>query len=118
MPLSSSWVHSHSSASPSLLLTTCSLSFPARNSDLWSFMDSMKQMEDRFNWWAGYDYVFLNDEPFDDAFKEHTQRLTNAKCHYGVIENDHWNQPDWIDEDKATAAREVTTFSRDSFPFG
>ncbi|KAJ9104391.1 hypothetical protein QFC20_004527 [Naganishia adeliensis] len=78
----------------------------ARNSDLWSFMDSMKQMEDRFNWWAGYDYVFLNDEPFDDAFKEHTQRLTNAKCHYGVIENDHWNQPDWIDEDKATAARE------------
>jgi hypothetical protein len=35
----------------------------------------MKQMEDRFNWWAGYDYVFLNDEPFDDTFKEHTQRL-------------------------------------------
>ncbi|GHJ86821.1 hypothetical protein NliqN6_3223 [Naganishia liquefaciens] len=78
----------------------------ARNSDLWSFADSMKQMEDRFNWWAGYDYVFLNDEPFDDAFKEHTQRLTNSKCHYGLIEHDHWHQPDWIDEEKATAARE------------
>lgn len=22
----------------------------------------MKQMEDRFNHWAGYDYVFLNDD--------------------------------------------------------
>lgn len=71
----------------------------------------MKQMEDRFNWWAGYDYVFLNDEPFDDAFKEHTQRLTNAKCHYGLIEHDHWHQPDWIDEEKATAAREVSILS-------
>lgn len=34
----------------------------ARNSDLWPFLDSMKQMEDRFNHWAGYDYVFLNEE--------------------------------------------------------
>jgi len=34
----------------------------ARNSDLWPFLESMKQMEDRFNHWAHYDYVFLNDE--------------------------------------------------------
>ena len=79
----------------------------ARNSDLWEIASSIKQHEDRFNWWANYDYVFLNEEPFDDEFKEHTQRLTNAKCHYGLIEHDHWYQPDWIDEEKATAAREV-----------
>jgi hypothetical protein len=42
----------------------------ARNSDLWALTDSMKQMEDRFNHWAGYDWVFLNDEPFDDVFKK------------------------------------------------
>ncbi|KAJ9127538.1 Glycolipid 2-alpha-mannosyltransferase 1 [Naganishia onofrii] len=77
-----------------------------RNSDLWEIASSIKQHEDRFNWWANYDYVFLNEEPFDDEFKEHTQRLTNAKCHYGLIEHDHWYQPDWIDEEKATAARE------------
>lgn len=40
----------------------CMLTLTARNSDLWSFVESMKQMEDRFNHWAGYDYVFLNDE--------------------------------------------------------
>lgn len=34
----------------------------ARNSDLWPFLDSMRQMEDRFNHWAKYDYVFLNEE--------------------------------------------------------
>ena len=34
----------------------------ARNDDLWPFLESMKQMEDRFNHWAGYDYVFLNEE--------------------------------------------------------
>lgn len=78
----------------------------ARNSDLWSFLDSMKQMEDRFNHWAGYDYVFLNEEPFDDVFKQYTQALTNSKCHYGLIEHDEWFQPDWIDEQKATEARE------------
>jgi len=43
----------------------------ARNSDLWSMLESMKQMEDRFNHWAGYDWVFLNDEPFDDIFKQY-----------------------------------------------
>jgi hypothetical protein len=47
----------------------------ARNSDLWSMLESMKQMEDRFNHWAGYDWVFLNDEPFDDIFKQYVTQL-------------------------------------------
>lgn len=42
----------------------------ARNSDLWALLESMKQMEDRFNHWAGYDWVFLNDEPFDEVFRK------------------------------------------------
>ncbi|WVW83027.1 hypothetical protein I302_105044 [Kwoniella bestiolae CBS 10118] len=78
----------------------------ARNSDLWPFLDSMRQMEDRFNHWAKYDYVFLNDDDFSDEFKRYTQSMTKAKCHYGKIEPDHWHQPEWIDEEKATKARE------------
>ncbi|WVR05196.1 hypothetical protein IAU60_002208 [Kwoniella sp. DSM 27419] len=78
----------------------------ARNSDLWPFLESMRQMEDRFNHWAQYDYVFLNEEDFSDEFKRYTQSQTKAKCHYGKIEPEHWYQPDWIDEDKATKARE------------
>ncbi|ORY27183.1 putative alpha-1,2-mannosyltransferase [Naematelia encephala] len=78
----------------------------ARNSDLWPFLDSMRQMEDRFNHWAQYDYVFLNEEDFSDEFKRYTSSMTTANCYYGKIEHDHWYQPDWIDEDKATKARE------------
>ena len=31
--------------------------------------------------------------------------LTDAPVHFGVIPHDDWFQPDWIDEEKATAAR-------------
>ena len=50
----------------------------ARNSDLWSMLESMKQMEDRFNHWAGYDWVFLNDEPFDDIFKQYVSLVVSS----------------------------------------
>ena len=32
--------------------------------------------------------------------------LTDAPVHFGLIPHDHWYQPDWIDEEKATAARD------------
>ncbi|CED85436.1 glycosyltransferase family 15 protein [Phaffia rhodozyma] len=78
----------------------------ARNSDLWSLADSIKQMERAFNHWANYPYVFLNEEPFSEEFKQYTQGLTKARCSYGLIEPDHWRQPSWINEEKASAARE------------
>ncbi|WVF72198.1 hypothetical protein IAT40_007010 [Kwoniella sp. CBS 6097] len=78
----------------------------ARNSDLWELLSSIRQMEDRFNHWAKYEYVFLNDEEFSEEFKRYTQSMTKSKCHYGKIDPEHWYQPDWIDEDKATKARE------------
>ncbi|KAJ9127537.1 hypothetical protein QFC24_000946 [Naganishia onofrii] len=79
-----------------------------RNSELWDIVSSIRQLEDRFNWWANYDYVFLNDEPFDEKFKTYTRKLTKANCQYGLIEPSQWKQPEWIDEEKARAAREVS----------
>jgi len=32
--------------------------------------------------------------------------LTDAIVEFGVIPHDHWYQPEWIDEEKASAARE------------
>lgn len=52
-------------------------------------------MESYFNHWAGYDWLFLNEEPFTEEFKKYTQALTNSKCHYGLIPAEHWFQPDW-----------------------
>ncbi|CED85435.1 glycosyltransferase family 15 protein [Phaffia rhodozyma] len=78
----------------------------ARNSDLWDIIPSIQQMEDRFNWWAGYDWVFLNDQEFSEEFKKYTQQIVSTTAHYGLISPEEWNQPDWIDENKAAAARD------------
>lgn len=43
----------------------------ARNSDLPGILESVKQMEDRFNKKFGYPYVFLNEEDFSDDFKKY-----------------------------------------------
>ena len=32
--------------------------------------------------------------------------LTDAEVQFGLIPNDHWVQPNWINETKASAARE------------
>jgi len=67
----------------------------------------MKQMEDRFNKQYDYPYVFLNEEPFSDQFKKETTEITGSPTYYGFIPHDHWFQPDWIDEEKASAARKA-----------
>lgn len=42
----------------------------ARNGDLPGILESIKQMEDRFNKKFKYPYVFLNEEEFSDDFKK------------------------------------------------
>ncbi|EPE07004.1 alpha- mannosyltransferase ktr1 [Ophiostoma piceae UAMH 11346] len=78
----------------------------ARNSDVWEVARSIRQVEDRFNKRYHYDWVFLNDKPFDDEFKKVTSSLISGKTHYGIIPEEHWSFPDHIDLDKAKAVRE------------
>lgn len=62
---------------------------------------------DRFNKRYNYPYVFLNDEPFTDEFKKYTSAIASSSCTYGQIPANQWGeQPDWIDQGKAKAARE------------
>lgn len=78
----------------------------ARNSDLWEIVKSIRQVEDRFNRKYGYDWVFLNDKPFDETFKKVTTALISGKTHYGEIPHEHWSFPDFIDQEKARKVRE------------
>lgn len=78
----------------------------ARNSDIWEIARSIRQVEDRFNRNYNYPWVFLNDKPFDDDFKKVTTSLVSGKTYYGVIGEEHWSFPSWIDQDKARATRE------------
>ncbi|KAK5988100.1 Alpha-1,2 mannosyltransferase KTR1 [Cladobotryum mycophilum] len=78
----------------------------ARNSDVWDIAGSIQQVEDRFNRRFNYDWVFLNDQPFDETFKKVTTSLVSGKTHYGLIPKEHWSFPEWIDQDKAKKVRE------------
>lgn len=78
----------------------------ARNTDIWSIAESIRQVEDRFNRRYNYDWVFLNDKPFDEQFKKVTSSLVSGQTHYGQIPQEHWSFPEWIDQDKARKVRE------------
>lgn len=78
----------------------------ARNTDIWEIARSIRQVEDRFNRNYHYDWVFLNDKPFDDTFKKVTSALVSGNTHYGEIKEEHWSFPPWIDQDKARKVRE------------
>ncbi|KAI5463476.1 glycosyltransferase family 15 protein [Mariannaea sp. PMI_226] len=78
----------------------------ARNSDIWDIAESIRQVEDRFNRRYNYDWVFLNDQPFDEEFKKITTSLVSGKTSYGLIAEEHWSFPEWIDQEKAKRVRE------------
>ncbi|KAJ7263458.1 glycolipid 2-alpha-mannosyltransferase-domain-containing protein, partial [Mycena rebaudengoi] len=78
---------------------------PVRNSELIGPTLTIRQLEEKFNRKFGYPYVFLNDQPFTDQFKNGILTLTKAPVQFGLIPHDHWNQPDWIDEVRAARAR-------------
>lgn len=97
--------------------------FLCRNNDLAGVVSSIQQMEDRFNKRYNYPWVLLNDEPFTEEFKKcacsplrlerkkscqtirRVQVLTSSPISFGQIPQEHWYQPDWIDEDKARSGR-------------
>ncbi|KAH9478013.1 Glycolipid 2-alpha-mannosyltransferase 1 [Psilocybe cubensis] len=77
----------------------------ARNSDLNGVVTSVKQMEDRFNKKFQYPYIFLNEQPFEEAFITRVTELTDAEVKFGIIPKEHWVQPEYIDEARAAASR-------------
>ncbi|KAJ7740108.1 glycolipid 2-alpha-mannosyltransferase-domain-containing protein [Mycena metata] len=78
----------------------------ARNSDLDSTVRSVREMEDRCNRRHGYPFVLLNDEPFTEEFKRRLNAVASDEVFYGQVPREHWVQPDWVDEDRATKGRE------------
>ncbi|KAI0358003.1 glycosyltransferase family 15 protein [Trametes cingulata] len=77
----------------------------ARNSELEGAMASVKELEERFNRHFGYPWLFLNEVPFSNEFKQQISSIVSGSVSFGLIPPEHWYQPDWIDEDKASASR-------------
>ncbi|KAJ1910098.1 alpha 1,2-mannosyltransferase 2.4.1 [Tieghemiomyces parasiticus] len=77
-----------------------------RNSDVHDMRVTMRQLEDRFNKDYNYPYVFLNNEPFSDEFKQLTSSMASGNTSYGLIPKEHWGYPPWISQQKAAETRE------------
>jgi alpha 1,2-mannosyltransferase len=78
----------------------------ARNGDVWELAKSIRAVEDRFNRKFNYDWVFLNDKPFDENFKKIASALVSGTAKFGVIDESHWSFPEWIDQDRAADVRQ------------
>lgn len=82
-----------------------------RNKELYEILNSIQQMEIRFNNIHHYDWVFLNDEPFSDEFIELTSNMVSGRARYGLIPHEHWSYPDHIDQERAKSVRESKKWS-------
>ncbi|KAJ3842276.1 glycosyltransferase family 15 protein [Lentinula raphanica] len=89
-----------------ILKENATLVFLARNSELKGVISSMRGLESRFNHRYRYPWVFLNDEEFTNEFKGSVLLETDAPVHFGLIPKEHWDQPAWIDEEKAQKSRQ------------
>ncbi|CAL9731828.1 probable mannosyltransferase Yur1p [Monosporozyma unispora] len=69
-----------------------------RNEELEGALDSMRQLEDRFNRRYHYDWVFLNDVPFTPEFKEATTFMASGDAQYALIPPEDWNCPSSINQ--------------------
>lgn len=62
--------------------------------------------ESRFNRKFNYPWLFLNNEPFTEEFKQRTTQATNAKTYYGLVDSSMWSYPPWINQTHAAKSRE------------
>jgi alpha 1,2-mannosyltransferase len=72
-----------------------------RNGDLHSVRATVRQVEDRLNRRFNYPYIFINDQPFTEKFKDFTSALTGGKTFYGEIPPEQWGWPEWVDQQTA-----------------
>lgn len=78
----------------------------ARNSDLDGLKQSLPQFENRFNKKYHYPYVFLNEVEFTEDFKKGVKEMISGKAEFGLIPEEQWSYPKWIDVKKADKSRE------------
>ncbi|KAG7823357.1 hypothetical protein KL909_003380 [Ogataea angusta] len=77
-----------------------------RNEDLNGIITSIQNLEDRFNRDFKYDWVFLNNVPFSEEFKKKVSTMVSGEAKFGLIPEEHWSYPSFIDQEKAKQERE------------
>ncbi|RUS13134.1 glycolipid 2-alpha-mannosyltransferase-domain-containing protein [Endogone sp. FLAS-F59071] len=86
---------------PERTLANAAIVILCRNSELQPLRHTIREFEDRFNRKFGYPYVLLNDVPFTQEFKETISNLTRANTTFGLIPEEMWSWPPWIEQETA-----------------
>lgn len=76
-----------------------------RNSDLFEILETIQNVEDRFNHRYHYDWVFLNDKPFTQTFISRISNVVSGDSHFDLIPLEFWSYPDHVDQDFAAQMR-------------
>ncbi|CCD24201.1 mannosyltransferase KTR3 NDAI_0C05420 [Naumovozyma dairenensis CBS 421] len=88
----------------------------SRNSDLYDLLSAIHDVESHFNNRYHYDWVFLNDKPFSEEFKRLTTALVSGNTKYGLIDEEQWSIPPWIDRNKFEKERRA--MEENGVPYG
>jgi alpha 1,2-mannosyltransferase len=81
-----------------------------RNEELHGMLNSIREVEDRFNKNWHYGWVFLNDVDFTEEFKTAVQAATSGEARFGKLEPDQWVEPDFIDPVIFEKQREIMSW--------
>jgi alpha 1,2-mannosyltransferase len=76
-----------------------------RNEELSDMLTSIEEFEASFNHKYHYDWVFLNDKEFTPRFKKQVTEKCSGNVKFGLVPEEHWSYPDFIDQDKAAQTR-------------
>lgn len=69
-----------------------------RNEELEDVIKSVRSVEEHFNQWFQYPYVFLNDVPFSEQFRTRLQSESRAAMEFGTLDKLEWEFPEEVSE--------------------
>lgn len=69
-----------------------------RNSDLDGIKNSIESLEKNFNKNFNYPWIFANDEPFTNEFKDKISQIVSGDVTFTVIPKEYWDVPKFIDQ--------------------
>ncbi len=70
------------------------------NKNLNALVRLIQRFESLFNKKYKYPYILFNNEEFTSEFKIEIVKHTHSNIDFGLIAKEHWDVPDWIDQQK------------------
>ncbi|KAF1982889.1 glycosyltransferase family 15 protein [Aulographum hederae CBS 113979] len=67
-----------------------------RDEELEGMLQSIRQLEAKWNGKYRYPWIFFSESGFGDEFKRRTQEATTSTCHYARIPQHHWEIPSFV----------------------